>query len=116
MIYIFDTELTENKLTNYSFQQIYGISNKKSFFINKKLGFSGNLKVKHLSKDQVIELLKIMDILDLTLASDLKKLKFLSIKNLISIKSYRGLRRNKGLPLKGQRTHTNARTSRKKFL
>ena len=116
MIYIFDTELLENKLIYYALQQIYGINKKRSFFICKKLGFSNNLKVKNLSKYQITELLKTIDILNLTLSSDLKKLKFLSIKNLISIKSYRGFRRNQGLPVRGQRTHTNARTSRKKSL
>lgn len=116
MIYIFDTELLENKLIHYALQQIYGVNKKRSSFICKKLGFSTNLKVKDLSKDQITELLKLIDVLNLTLASDLKKLKFVSIKNLISIKSYRGFRRNQGLPLRGQRTHTNAKTSRKKSL
>nr|QYJ09278.1 ribosomal protein S13 [Pleurosigma sp. mgcode 4] len=116
MIYIFDTELIENKLVCYALKQIYGIGEKRSNFICKKLGFSYNLKVKNLSKDQITELLKLIDGLNLILASDLKKLKFLSIKNLISIKSYRGFRRNQGLPLRGQRTHTNAKTARKKSL
>lgn len=116
MVYIFDTELFDNKLIYQALQQIYGINKKKSSFICKKLGFSSNLKVKNLSKDQITDLLKIIDVLNLILASDLKKLKFLSVKNLISIKSYRGFRRNQGLPLRGQRTHTNAKTSRKKYL
>lgn len=116
MIYIFDTELIENKLVFNALKQIYGIGKKRSDFICKKLGVSKNLKVKNLSKDQVTELLKLIDSLNLTLASDLKKLKFLSIKNLILIKSYRGFRRNQGLPLRGQRTHTNSKTARKKVL
>lgn len=116
MIYLFDTELLDHKPIYYSLQQIYGINKKMSFFICKKLGFSHNFKVKNLSKDQITELVKIVDILNITLDSELKKLKFLSIKSLISIKSYRGLRRNQGLPTRGQRTHTNARTSRKKSL
>lgn len=116
MIFIFDIELAEKKLIYYSLKQIYGIGEKRSSSICKKLGFSKNLKVKDLSKDQITELLRFIELLGLPLASDLKKLKFLSIKNLISIKSYRGFRRNQGLPLRGQRTHTNARTSRKKLL
>lgn len=116
MINIFDTELSNSKLIYYALQKIYGINKKKSFFICKKLGFALNLKIKNLSNDQLVELLKIIDTLNLVLSSDLKKLKFLSIRNLISIKSYKGLRRNQGLPIRGQRTHTNARTARKKFL
>lgn len=116
MTFIFDTELVENKQIYHSLTQIYGLGKKQSSFICRKLGFSKNLKVKDLSKDQITELLKLIDVLNLTLASDLKKLKFLSIKNLISIKSYRGFRRNQGLPLRGQRTHTNSKTARKKIL
>ena len=116
MIYIFDTELLENKFMYNALKQIYGINKKKSKFICNKLGFSKNFKVKNLSKDQIAELLKLIDILNLTITSDLKKLKILSIKNHISIKSYKGFRRNQGLPIRGQRTHTNAKTARKKNL
>ena len=58
-------------------------------------------------------LLKSLELLDIELAGDLKKIKLLTIKKLVSIKSYRGLRKTQGLPVRGQRTHTNARTSRK---
>jgi small subunit ribosomal protein S13 len=51
--------------------------------------------------------------LNFELAGDLKKSKLLVIKKLTSIKSYRGLRRTQGLPVRGQRTHTNSKTSRK---
>jgi small subunit ribosomal protein S13 len=54
-----------------------------------------------------------IDSLDLTLNNELKKLKSLTLKNLIQIKSYRGLRRVRGLPVRGQRTHTNAKSARK---
>jgi small subunit ribosomal protein S13 len=51
--------------------------------------------------------------LGFNIASDLKKSKLLNSKKLISIKSYKGLRRNQGLPVRGQRTHTNAKTAKK---
>jgi small subunit ribosomal protein S13 len=116
MIYLFDSELPENMYISFALKQVYGIGKTRSILLCKKLGFLRNLKVKDLSKDQITELLKLIDLLNFTLASDLKKLKFLTIKNLISTKSYRGFRRNKGLPSRGQRTHTNARTARKKVL
>jgi small subunit ribosomal protein S13 len=113
MIYILETKLYENNSIFFELKNIYGIGNYKSLDICKKLGFAKNLKVKNLTEDQIKRLLKIADNSNLIITSDLKKFKNLILKNLISIKSYRGLRRIKGLPVRGQRTHTNSRTSRK---
>ena len=77
------------------------------------MGFSRNFKVKNLSKEQINKLIKTIEHLNLKLASDLKKSKILNTKKLISIQSYKGLRKIRGLPIRGQRTHTNAKTSRK---
>ena len=74
---------------------------------------SVNLKTKDLTQEQVEELLQVVDSMDLTLNNELKKLRSLTLKTLVSIKSYRGLRRVRGLPVRGQRTHTNAKSSRK---
>jgi small subunit ribosomal protein S13 len=113
MIYILETKLYENNSIFFELKNIYGIGNSKSSDICKKLGFAKNLKVKNLTEDQIKRLLKVADNSNLIITSDLKKFKNLILKNLISIKSYRGLRRIKGLPVRGQRTHTNSRTSRK---
>lgn len=113
MLYILETKLSENKSIFFALTKVYGIGKTTSFLICKKLGFSINLKVKNLTQDQVLELLKIISSLNLILNNDLKKLKTLTIKNLINIKSYRGLRQIKGLPVRGQRTHTNAKSARK---
>ena len=82
--------------------------------ICKKLGFSINLKIKDLSKEQLNKLTLAIESLELNLGSELKKLKSLTLKRLISIKSYKGFRRNQGFPIRGQRTHSNAKTARKK--
>lgn len=116
MIYLFESELPENMSVIFALQRVYGIGKKNSSLICKKLGFSINLKIKNLSKDQITDILNLIEYLNLVIASDLKKIKNLITKNLISIKSYRGLRRIQGLPVRGQRTHTNAKTARKKFL
>lgn len=113
MIYILETKLYDNKFIFFSLKNIYGIGNCKSLNICKKLGLSKNFKVKNLTKDQIKNLLKIVNQSNLLITSDLKKFKSLILKNLVSIKSYKGLRRIKGLPIRGQRTHTNSRTSRK---
>jgi small subunit ribosomal protein S13 len=115
MVYLFESNIPENKSVYFGLTYIYGIGKSRSFLICKNLGFSLNLKIKHLSKDQLNNINKNIDLLNLELASNLKKIKLLNAKKLISIKSYRGLRRYQGLPVRGQRTHTNAKTSRKKM-
>jgi small subunit ribosomal protein S13 len=115
-MYLFESELPDNMSVVFALQRIYGIGKKNSFLICKKLGFSINFKIINLSKEQVTDIINLIESLNLVLSSDLKKIKSLRIKNLIFIKSYRGLRRIQGLPVRGQRTHTNAKTARKKFL
>jgi len=83
------------------------------FLSVKKLGFSINLKVKNLSQEQITEMLQLVESLNLSLNNELKKLKSITLKKLVSIKSYRGLRRVRGLPVRGQRTHTNAKSAKK---
>ena len=115
MIYLFEVELSETKPIFFVLSSIYGIGKKYSFIICKKLGFSKNLKIQDLSKEQITKLILKIESLDLKLGSDLKKFKSLTFKRLLNIKSYRGLRKNRGLPIRGQRTHTNARTARRKY-
>jgi len=115
MIYLFESNILENKPVFLGLTSIYGIGKSKSLFICKYLGFSSNLKIKYLSKDQYNKLVKTIEFLNFELASNLKKIKLLNNKKLINIKSYKGLRRYQGLPVRGQRTHTNAKTARKKF-
>ena len=115
MIYLFDSELPENKSLPFALCNIYGLGKAHAFFICKKLGFSKNLKVEALSKEQVSRLLKHIESLNILIAGDLFKARLLIAKQLVFIKSYRGLRRFQGLPVRGQRTHTNAKTSRKKL-
>jgi small subunit ribosomal protein S13 len=114
MIYLFESELPENKSVYFALTHIYGIGKANSFLICRKLGFSANLKVKNLSKDQIIKLIKTIETLNIELASDLKKAESLITKTLVSIRSYKGLRKKQGLPVRGQRTHTNAKTARKR--
>ena len=115
MVYLFESELAKNKLLSFALQSIYGLGKKNALFICKKLGFSKNLIVKDLSKDQVVKLVKIIESLDTTIGRDLLKIRLFTAKRLVSIKSYRGLRKYQGLPIRGQRTHTNAKTARKRI-
>lgn len=114
MVYLFESELKENKLVSLALTDIFGIGKSTSFLICKKLGFSKNLKINNLSKEQISKLLKNIDSSNILISSDLKKRNSLKLKELINIKSYRGLRRFQGLPVRGQRTHTNAKTASKR--
>ncbi len=113
MIYIFETEILNNKSLMFSLQNIYGIGKQQSVLICKQLGLSKNIKTSTLSDDQILKLVKVIDKSDLIVASDLKKQHSLLLRNLVEIKSYKGLRRLKGLPVRGQRTHTNCKTSKR---
>ena len=113
MLYVLETKLPENKSVVFALTRVYGIGEKTAYLICKKLGFSVNLKTKDLTQEQIEELIQLVDSLNLMLNNELKKLRSLNLKTLVSIKSYRGLRRVRGLPVRGQRTHTNAKSSRK---
>ena len=115
MIYLFESELSETKSVFYVLAYIYGIGKSNSLIICRKLGFSKNFKLENLSKEQLNKLVHTIDSMNIELGSDLKKLKLMSFKKLILIKSYKGFRRNQGLPVRGQRTHTNSKTARKKY-
>lgn len=113
MLYLLETNLPENKSVFFALTRVYGIGQNTAFKICKKLGFSINLKIKDLTQEQIVEIVNTIDSLDLILNNELKKLRSLALKNLIDIKSYKGLRRVRGLPVRGQRTHTNAKSARK---
>ena len=112
-MYILENQLNANKSIFFSLTTVYGIGKNTSFNICKNLGFSINLKIKKLSKTQIKNLLSFISNSNLKINDDLKQFKILSIQNLISIKAYRGLRKIKGFPVRGQRTKTNAKTSKK---
>lgn len=115
MLYIFESELPENKSIKFSLRYIYGIGKVQSNVISNKLGLCLNLKTKNLKLSHKKLLNKTIENLTVLVASDLKKKITLDNSRLVIIKSYRGLRKERGLPIRGQRTHSNAKTARKKF-
>ena len=110
MIYIFETEILNSKPVNFSLQKIYGLGKYQTNIICKKLGFAKNLKTSSLTTDQTVKLIKTIENTNLKITTELKKLQIFTLKKLIKIKCYRGLRKINGLPVRGQRTHTNAKT------
>lgn len=113
MIYIFETEILNFKTIQVSLKKIYGLGNHQTNQICKKLGFNINLKTSKLSNDQIFKLVKTVEENEAKITNELKKLQIFALKNLIDIKCYRGLRKINGLPVRGQRTHTNAKTAKK---
>jgi small subunit ribosomal protein S13 len=113
MIYILETKLLENKPIHFSLTKILGIGKYQSFLICKKLGLAYNCKLSKLTPDQTMKLIKFIDNLSILTNNNLKKSRIMLAKTLIEIKSYKGIRRLRGLPIRGQRTHTNARTASK---
>lgn len=113
MIYVLKTQLPDNKSVFVALASVYGIGINRSTLICKKLGFLPTLKVKNMSDEQVLDLLNLIESLSFSLAfaSDLKKLVKQNENNLALINSYRGIRLKKGLPVRGQRTHSNAQTA-----
>ena len=113
MVYFLDTEISNAKKLNKSLQNIFGFGKKKTNLICKKFGIAKNLKTSDLSNRQLLHLSQNILDLNLVITNNLKKKTALDIQNLVNIKSIRGLRKIKGLPVRGQRTHTNSKTSKK---
>ena len=113
MLYLLETKISDKKPVLFALTQIYGINKTSASTICKKLGFSLNLKVKELTQKQIQDLLIVIESSNLLLNNELKLFKSQTLKTLISIKSYRGLRRVRKLPVRGQRTHTNAKSAKK---
>nr|YP_009395645.1 ribosomal protein S13 [Vertebrata isogona]ARW64595.1 ribosomal protein S13 [Vertebrata isogona] len=104
-------DLPKNKRIEIGLTYIYGIGISRSKEILYKIDLDGNLKVKDLSDEQVISIRNILTN-HYELEGDLRRTESINIKRLMEISCYRGRRHRTNLPLRGQRTRTNARTGR----
>lgn len=102
-------DLPRNKRTDIGLSYIYGIGRMSAQKILDEAGIDGAVRVKDLSEDKIVKLREIIE-RDYRVEGDLRKEVSLNIKRLIDTGTYRGLRHRKGLPVRGQRTKTNART------
>jgi len=102
-------DLPVNKRVEIGLTYIYGIGRSTSQNILKKLNINPDTKVKELPEDQLDEIRKIITN-DFVVEGSLKSQVKLSIKRLMDLGNYRGIRHRKGLPVNGQRTKTNSRT------
>lgn len=92
---------------------IYGIGPKRAQEIMDKLQFDAKIRVNQLSDQDVLRIRECIDG-DYKVEGDLRREVSMNIKRLTDLGCYRGLRHRKGLPVRGQRTHTNARTRKGK--
>ena len=109
---ILNVNLPKDKATVIGLSYIKGIGLGRSKIICAKLNIPENKKLGELSKDNIKAITDFIDNSYL-IGNKLVREKMTNIKRLIKISSYRGFRHVKGLPSRGQRTHTNAKTSRK---
>jgi small subunit ribosomal protein S13 len=101
--------LPTNKRVVIALQYIHGIGPKKADEIMQKLSLPYERRVSQLTDQEVLHIREMID-RDYVVEGDLRREVQLNIKRLMDLGCYRGLRHRRGLPVRGQRTHTNART------
>ena len=109
MARISGVDLPKDKRVEIGLTYIYGIGRKSAKDILEKAGINPDIRVKDLTDDQEAALRDFID-KDYTIEGDLRREVALNIKRLTEIGCYRGTRHRRGLPVRGQRSKTNART------
>jgi len=102
-------DLPAKKRTDIGLTYIYGIGRTRALSLCHRAGIDPATKISDLTEEEVNKVRQILEA-EGSVEGDLRKELSLNIKRLIEMGSYRGLRHRRGLPVRGQRTHTNART------
>ncbi len=109
MARIAGVNIPTNKRVVIALQYIHGIGQKKADEIMQKVNIAYDRRVNELSDAEVLQIREVID-RDYLVEGDLRREVAMNIKRLMDLGCYRGLRHRRGLPVRGQRTHTNART------
>ena len=109
MARIAGVDLPRQKRVEIALTYIYGIGVSRSNKILSEAGIDPSVRVKDLSEEEASRIARIIDT-EGSVEGDLRKEIAMNIKRLMEIGSYRGMRHRRNLPVRGQRTHTNART------
>ncbi len=109
MARIAGVDLPRNKRIEIGLTYIYGVGKSSSQKILRQLSIDPNLKTDDLTESQINSIRKVLDS-ELKVEGELRSEVSMSIKRLMDLGCYRGLRHRKSLPVRGQRTHTNSRT------
>ena len=113
MARIAGVNIPTNKRVEIALTYIHGIGRTKAREITQKLKLAPERRVQDLSDSEVLQIRETIDA-EHTVEGDLRRTTSMNIKRLMDLACYRGLRHRKGLPVRGQRTHTNARTRKGK--
>src|SRR5881275_2347918 len=113
MARIAGVNIPTNKRVEIALTYIHGIGRTKAKQIAEQLGITPEKRVQDLTDQEVLHIREAID-KDHTVEGDLRREVAMNIKRLMDLASYRGLRHRRGLPVRGQRTHTNARTRKGK--
>ena len=113
MARIAGVNIPTNKRVIIALTYIHGIGRTKAVEIADKLGIPHSARVQDLTDEEVLRIRETIDS-EYTVEGDLRRQTAMNIKRLMDLRSYRGLRHRNQLPVRGQRTHTNARTRKGK--
>ena len=109
MARIAGVNIPTNKRVLIALQYIHGIGQKNAAEIMQKVNIPNEKRVSQLSDQEVLQIREVID-RDYMVEGDLRREVGINVKRLMDLGCYRGLRHRRGLPVRGQRTHTNART------
>jgi small subunit ribosomal protein S13 len=109
MARIAGVDIPNNKRVEIALTYIYGIGRKSANDILAKTGINPDTRAKDLTEDEIAKLRDVIE-QDYHVEGDLRRDVAMNIKRMVEINCYRGIRHRKGLPVRGQRTKTNART------
>ena len=108
MARLLGVDLPRNKKMTIALRAIYGVGPKIATDVLAKVGINGDKSSNEITEEEVLQIRTALD--EYTVEGDLRREVALNIKRLKDLGCYRGIRHRKGLPVRGQRTHTNART------
>ena len=111
---ILGVDIPNNKKLAYSLRYIYGIGPKRADLVLQETGIDSDMRAKDLNEEQVNAIMAKINELNYLVEGDLRRDLAANMKRLQAINCYRGLRHRRGLPVRGQRTKTNARTRKGK--
>ena len=114
MARLFGTEIPNEKRIEASLPYIYGIGRSTASRILEHAGVSPDIRTGELTEEQLVKIATVIQSEEITIEGDLRREQQGQMKRLASINCYRGIRHKVGLPVRGQRTSTNARTRKGK--
>ena len=114
MARIFGIEIPNEKRIEASLPYIYGVGRNTASKILEQAGVDPDLRTGELSEDQLVKIAQVIQTEQIIIEGDLRREKQAALKRLSSINCNRGLRHRRGMPVRGQRTKTNARTRKGK--